>query len=89
MSANLRNALETSAADLALRDAVGSAVAAVAAREGVTLDVGQLVELAEQGVVALRDLVMGALDKKVKADADKAVAGITTMEAAEADEREH
>lgn len=64
-------------------DATAAAVTAIAGKIGVQLTDEQASTITEQAAVVLRDLILGALEKKVKADGDAAVAGITTLEEAE------
>lgn len=71
----------------AATDATAQALAAVAESKGLPLTPEQTSTLTEQAAELLATFITGALSKKVQADEDAAVAGITTLDEAEASAR--
>jgi hypothetical protein len=71
----------------AAEDATAQALAAVAAEKGLPLTQEQTTTLTGQAAELLATFITGALQKKVQADEDQAVAGITNLDTAEASAR--
>jgi hypothetical protein len=71
----------------AATDATAQALAAVATEKGLPLTADQVSALQEQAAELLATFITGALAKKVQGDEDSAVAGITTLDTAEASAR--
>lgn len=75
------------AAVKAVEEATAKAIAAAAQAKGLPVTADQVTSISEQASKVLAAFITGALEKMVKGDADRAVAGIDTLEEAEASAR--